>query len=95
MVTTNEPGVYEGGSHGIRIENEIVVRKAEKNEYGQFMNFEVITFAPIDLDAIDVNLMMKDEIEYLNNYHKNVYEKISPFLNEEEKEWLKKYTREI
>jgi len=95
MVTTNEPGVYEAGSHGIRIENEIVVRKAEKNEYGQFMDFEVITFAPIDLDAIDVNLMMKDEIEYLNNYHKNVYEKISPFLNEEEKEWLKKYTREI
>ena len=72
MVTTNEPGVYEAGSHGIRIENEIVVRKAEKNEYGQFMDFEVITFAPIDLDAIDVNLMMKDEIEYLNNYHKQV-----------------------
>ena len=95
MVTTNEPGVYEEGSHGIRIENEIVVRKAEKNEYGQFMEFEVITFAPIDLDAIDVGLMMKDEIEYLNNYHKKVYEKISPFLNQDEKEWLKKYTREI
>ena len=95
MVTTNEPGVYVENSHGIRIENEIVVRKAEKNEYGQFMDFEVITFAPIDLDAIDVNLMMKDEIEYLNNYHKKVYEKISPFLNQDEKEWLKKYTREI
>jgi Xaa-Pro aminopeptidase len=59
------------------------------------MDFEVITFAPIDLDAIDVGLMMKDEIEYLNNYHKKVYEKISPFLNQDEKEWLKKYTREI
>ena len=59
MVTTNEPGVYVEGSHGIRIENEIVVRKAEKNEYGQFMDFEVVTFAPIDLDAIDERLMIR------------------------------------
>lgn len=95
MVTTNEPGVYVENSHGIRIENEIVVRKAEKNEYGQFMDFEVITFAPIDLDAIDESLLLKDEREYLNNYHKQVYEKISPYLNKEEKEWLKIYTREI
>ena len=70
MVTTNEPGVYVENSHGIRIENEIVVRKAEKNEYGQFMDFEVITFAPIDLDAIDESLILKDEKVYLNNYHK-------------------------
>ena len=95
MVTTNEPGVYVENSHGIRIENEIVVRKAEKNEYGQFMDFEVITFAPIDLDAIDESLMLKDEKVYLNNYHKQVYDKISPYLNEEETQWLKTYTREI
>ena len=95
MVTTNEPGVYVENSHGIRIENEIVVRKAEKNEYGQFMDFEVITFAPIDLDAIDESLILKDEKVYLNNYHKQVYDKISPYLNEEEVEWLKKYTRAI
>lgn len=95
MVTTNEPGVYVENSHGIRIENEIVVRKAEKNEYGQFMNFEVITFAPIDLDAIDESLLLKDERVYLNNYHKQVYDKIAPYLNEEEKQWLKIYTREI
>ena len=95
MVTTNEPGVYVENSHGIRIENEIVVRKAEKNEYGQFMDFEVITFAPIDLDAIDESLILKDEKVYLNNYHKQVYDKISPYLNEEEKQWLKTYTREI
>ena len=88
MVTTNEPGVYVENSHGIRIENEIVVRKAEKNEYGQFMDFEVITFAPIDLDAIDESLILKDEKVYLNNYHKQVYDKISPYLNEEEKQWL-------
>ncbi len=95
MVTTNEPGVYVENSHGIRIENEIVVRKSDKNEYGQFMDFEVITFAPIDLDAIDESLILEDERIYLNNYHKQVYDKISPYLNEEEKHWLKTYTREI
>ncbi|WP_286313165.1 aminopeptidase P family protein [Romboutsia ilealis] len=95
MVTTNEPGVYVENSHGIRIENEIVVRKSDKNEYGQFMDFEVITFAPIDLDAIDESLILEDERIYLNNYHKQVYDKISPYLNEDEKQWLKIYTREI
>lgn len=95
MVTTNEPGVYVENSHGIRIENEIVVRKSDKNEYGQFMDFEVITFAPIDLDAIDESIILEDERIYLNNYHKQVYDKISPYLNEDEKQWLKIYTREI
>jgi len=95
MVTTNEPGVYIEGSHGIRIENEIVVRKAEKNEYGQFMDFEVVTFAPIDVDAIDASLLLQNEKDYLNNYHNEVYNKIAPFLNDNEKEWLKEYTREI
>ena len=95
MVTTNEPGIYIEGSHGIRVENELVVRKAEKNEYGQFMEFEVVTIAPIDLDIIDVKEMNREEREYLNKYHKLVYEKISPFLTIEEKEWLKEYTREV
>ncbi len=95
MVTTNEPGVYIEGSHGIRIENEVVTRKAEKNEYGQFMDFEVITFAPIDLDAVDASLMLEDEKKYLNNYHKAVFDKISPFLSKDECEWLRNYTREI
>jgi Xaa-Pro aminopeptidase len=95
MITTNEPGIYIEGSHGIRIENEIVVKKGSKNEYGQFMYFEPITFAPIDLDAIDTKYMNKDEIKYLNNYHKVVYDEISPYLSEEEKIWLENYTREI
>lgn len=95
MVTTDEPGIYIEGSHGIRTENEIVTRLAEKNEYGQFMNFEVITYAPIDLDGIDAELMNKEEKEYLNTYHKTVYDKVSPFLTEEEREWLKGYTRAI
>lgn len=95
MVTTNEPGIYIEGSHGIRTENEIVVRKAEKNFYGQFMEFEVVTLAPIDLDGIVPELMNQDEKDYLNWYHKLVYDKISPFLTGEEKEWLKVYTRAI
>ena len=95
MVTTNEPGIYIEGSHGIRIENELITKKAEKNEYGQFMEFEVVTFAPIDIDAIDVNELNIEERDYLNNYHKLVYDKVSPFLTKEECDWLKDYTREI
>ncbi|WP_195334852.1 aminopeptidase P family protein [Paraclostridium bifermentans] len=95
MVTTNEPGIYIEGSHGIRIENELITKKAEKNEYGQFMEFEVVTFAPIDLDAINVEDLNKEEKDYLNNYHSLVYEKISPYLSEEENVWLKKYTRGV
>ncbi|CEO05836.1 M24 family peptidase [[Clostridium] sordellii] len=95
MVTTNEPGIYVEGSHGIRTENELVVRKAEKNEYGQFMEFEVVTLAPIDLDAINPEEMNKEEKAYLNWYHELVYNKVSPFLTEDEKAWLKEYTKAI
>ncbi len=95
MVLTNEPGVYIEGSHGIRIENEMITHMAEKNEFGQFMNFETITFAPIDLDGIAPDEMTKFEREWLNNYHAQVYEKIGPHLTEEEREWLKEYTRAI
>ncbi len=95
MVITDEPGIYEDGQFGIRIENEFIVRKGNKNKYGQFMYFETITFAPIDLDGIDPEEMSRDEREWLNNYHKDVYEKIGPYLTEEEREWLKEYTRAI
>nr|WP_296091544.1 aminopeptidase P family N-terminal domain-containing protein [uncultured Dorea sp.] len=95
MVITDEPGIYEDGKFGIRIENEFIVRKGEKNKYGQFMRFETITFAPIDLDGIDPEEMTKSEREWLNNYHKDVYEKIGPHLTDEEREWLKEYTRAI
>ena len=95
MVMTDEPGIYEDGKFGIRIENEFIVQKGTKNKYGQFMYLETITFAPIDLDGIDPEEMSKDEIAWLNNYHKDVYEKIGPHLTEEEREWLKEYTRAI
>lgn len=93
MVITDEPGIYEDGKFGIRIENEFIVKKAEQNKYGQFMEFETITFAPIDLDGIDTQYMTKFEIDWLNNYHSQVYEKIAPHLTDEEREWLKEYTR--
>ena len=95
MVITDEPGIYEDGQFGIRIENEFIVRKGTKNKYGQFMYFETVTFAPIDLDGIDSEEMSRDEREWLNNYHKDVYEKIGPHLTDEEREWLKEYTRAI
>lgn len=95
MVTTNEPGVYIEGQYGIRIENELICKKGIKNEYGQFMEFENITFAPIDLEAILPDEMTAKERARLNAYHKKVYEVISPYLNEDEKQWLAKETREI
>ena len=85
MVITDEPGIYEDGKFGIRIENEFIVKKAEQNKYGQFMEFETITFAPIDLDGIDTQYMTKFEIDWLNNYHAQVYEKIAPHLTDEER----------
>lgn len=95
MVTTDEPGVYIENSHGIRTENELICQKAEENEYGQFMNFETITYVPIDLDGIDKKYLNEMDIEQLNQYHKMVYEKVSPYLDSEEKEWLQRYTRAI
>lgn len=95
MVITDEPGIYIEDSHGIRSENELLVRKDVKNEYGQFMSFEVLTFVPFDLDAIDASLLNEDEKVQLNAYHKQVYDIVAPHLNDEEREWLKKYTRAI
>lgn len=95
MVTTDEPGVYLEGKYGIRTENELVCHKGEKNEYGQFMYFENITYAPIDLDAIDPEAMTKKERAMLNDYHAMVYRVLSPYMTEEENVWLKQYTRAI
>ncbi|MCR2043933.1 aminopeptidase P family protein [Anaerosalibacter massiliensis] len=95
MVITIEPGVYKEGKHGIRIENDIVVRKDIVTESGQFMKFETISYCPIDLEGVDVELLDEDERQWLNNYHSEVYEKLSPYLNEDEKEWLKNETRNI
>ncbi|MGN0170485.1 MAG: aminopeptidase P family N-terminal domain-containing protein [Lachnospiraceae bacterium] len=95
MVITDEPGVYIEGSHGVRLENELLCCKGEKNEFGQFMYFDEITLVPFDLDAIDPDFMNAEEKKLLNNYHAKVYDKISPYLEGEELEFLKKYTRAI
>lgn len=95
MILTDEPGIYIEGSHGIRLENELLVREGEANEYGQFMYLETLTFIPMDIDALNPDIMTNEDKQLLNNYHKEVFEKVSPYLNEEETEWLKKYTREI
>lgn len=95
MVITDEPGVYIEGSHGVRLENEILCCKGVRNEYGQFMYFEPITFIPFDLDAIDPEIMTAEEKKMLNDYHKAVYEKIAPYLDEEERAFLENYTRAI
>ena len=95
MDVTNEPGVYIEGSHGIRIENVMVACNGEKNEYGQFMYFDTLTYAPIDLEAIDVKYLTETQKKYLNDYHRQVREKVSPYLTEEEQEWLNEATREI
>ena len=95
MITTDEPGIYIEGSHGIRIENELLCRKGEKNEYGQFMHFEDLTYVPIDLDGIDAQCMEEAEREMLNAYHKQVYVKLEPYFEGDMLTWLSYATRAI
>lgn len=95
MITTDEPGIYLPGQYGIRIENELLCVAAEENEYGRFLVFEPITYAPIDLDGIDPSYMNEKEKRLLNDYHKLVYDTISPYLTEEEKDWLLEYTKPV
>ena len=95
MILTNEPGVYKEGKFGIRIENIMVVVEDETNDNGEFYRFDTISYCPIDLNGVKVELLNDDEKAWLNNYHKKVYDNLSPYLNEEEKEVLKMETREI
>lgn len=95
MICSDEPGLYFTGDFGTRTENLILCVEDEKNEYGQFLKFEFLTKAPIDLEALDTRFMDDADIERLNTYHKDVYETISSYMNDEEKEWLKHVTREI
>lgn len=95
MITTDEPGIYIEDLYGIRLENELLCVADEENEYGQFLKFKTLTFAPIDLDGINPAYMNEKEKSLLNEYHKQVYEIISPYLNEEERLWLAEYTRPV
>ncbi|MDR2292858.1 MAG: aminopeptidase P family protein [Prevotellaceae bacterium] len=95
MITSNEPGIYLTGKYGIRIENLILCKPYKTTDFGEFMQFEIISLAPIDTKALDKKLLTKDEINMLNKYHENVYKKLSPHLNAQEKKWLKKKTQKI
>ena len=96
MIITNEPGVYREGKHGIRTENTmVVVKDTYSEEFGEFYKFDTISLCPIDLEGLDISLLNEEEKAWLNNYHKKVYDLLSPYLDEEEKEFLKNETREI
>ena len=88
MTVTNEPGIYRAGEHGVRIENTMIVQEYKKTEFGEFLQLEPLTLCPIDTTPIIWEMMLPDEIAYLNAYHKRVYDELSPYLNEEEKKSL-------
>ena len=95
MIITNEPGIYIEGRYGIRTENEMLVVEDGENEFGKFLRFESITYCPIDIEGIDPDLLTDDEKRWLNDYHGKVYETLAPFLEEDEREWLRNETRAI
>lgn len=95
MVLSDEPGIYIENKYGIRIENMLLCKKVIENEYGSFLGFEPLTYAPIDINSIDISLLNEDDKIALNEYHKLVYDKLSPHLNECEKSWLKERTKAI
>ena len=95
MLTSNEPGIYREGKHGIRIESLIFVKEDKHTEFGKFYKFETVTLCPIDTRAIEKSMMTEEEIKFLNDYHKEVNEKLTPYVNEVEKQWLDKMTVEI
>jgi len=88
MILTDEPGIYREGIHGIRIENMVLVEEATVNEYGRFLQLSPMTWCPIDTSCLDLSLMTAKEIEWLNDYHMQVYENLNSYLAVEECEWL-------
>lgn len=95
MMTTVEPGVYEAGKFGIRIENIVLTQEDEKTRHGQFYSFETLTMVPIDKKPILVELLSPEQREFFNNYHATVYEKIAPHVSDEVRAWLKEATAAI
>jgi len=95
MITSNEPGYYLAGQYGIRLENMILCKKAEKTEAGQFMRFETLTLVPFEREAVLKEDMTPHELTLFNAYHKRVYKEISPFLNENERQWLREATAKL
>ena len=95
MITSNEPGVYRTGKYGIRLENLIMVCEKETTDFGQYLTFETLTLFPFDLNSIEKKLLSSDETKWINDYHQTIYEKLAPWLNETECNWLKQKTGKI
>ena len=95
MVITNEPGVYRQGQYGIRIENILKVVELEENEFGTFYGFETITLAPIATNMLDKSMLLKDEVHWLNAYHHQCLEQLSPYLDSDTQNWLNSATKPI
>ncbi len=89
MTVTNEPGIYRQGKHGVRIENTMLIIDGGETEFGRFLRLEPLTLCPIDLTPVLWDMMTQEEVAYINQYHKKVYDELSPYLDEEERQWLK------
>jgi Xaa-Pro aminopeptidase len=88
MIITDEPGIYKAGSHGIRIENTLLIVPAQETDFGRFFKFEALTLCPIQKEAICIEMMNNEEIDWLNSYHAEVYRRLSPLLDEDHRKWL-------
>ena len=95
MVISDEPGIYITGSHGIRIENILLCKRCNESDFGTFMNFEPLTYVPLDSNILERKFLTEDSIQKINAYQQKVFEKISPFLTQDEQKWLKNYTKKI
>lgn len=95
MIVTDEPGIYKAGSHGIRIENTLMIVPSQETDFGRFFKFEALTLCPIPKEAICIEMMNNEEIGWLNNYHAEVYRRLSPLLDEEHRKWLEQQCEPI
>lgn len=95
MTLTDEPGLYLAGKFGVRTENTVLITDYKKTEFGKFLQIEPLTLCPIDTTPLDTNIMLPEEIDWLNQYHQKVYEKLAPYLSETEKKWLRNATKAI
>jgi Xaa-Pro aminopeptidase len=91
-VMSNEPGVYREGKYGIRLEDDLVVAEDCRNEFGEWLKFETLSYCPFEPDLIDPSLLCDDELEWLNEYNAKTYEALCPYLDDDEREWLEKMT---
>ena len=95
MIVTDEPGLYLEGCFGVRTENTMIILPYKETEFGKFLQMEPLTLCPIDTEPIIIDMMRPEETEWLNNYHKRVYDELSPLLEDEDKVWLRKQTHPL